>query len=165
MASFTSTLLSPPLLNSMRSPQPSQSIPTPAARLHFPDFPKLCFISKGSTVKAKSQRGQPEAKYLFHINQASVALLNDCFFVHGLGGSRARPGQSTSSVQRFFHLLAAGNAPLLAFQNHRPICHRGQPCLGKLISLPLPLCPAAYQFLTPTGLLNPRTEAKALDQE
>lgn len=150
MASFTSPFPFPALLNSMRSHEAIPKHPhTPAARLHFPGFPSLCFISRGSTVKARSQREQPGAKYLFHINQASVTLLNDCFFVQRLKGSRARPTQIMGG---------GGGAPLQSKdsltcwqqectliripKSERSVCQSGQPCLGKLISLPLPPLPS-----------------------
>lgn len=88
MASFTSTFPFLALLNSIRShhaiPKHSHTL---AARLHVPDFPNLSFISKRSTVKARSYREQPGAKYLFHINQAAVTLLNEFLFVQRLEGS------------------------------------------------------------------------------
>lgn len=166
MASFTSPFPLPALLNSMRS---HEAIPkhshTPAARLHFPDFPSLCFISRGSTVKARSQREQPGAKCLFHINQASMTLLNDCFFVQRLKGSRARPTQiirrSTSSVQRFFDLLAAG---MLPYQDSkiREICLPERATLPRQAYLTATSTfaqrpwPAAYQFFTPTLYSTPK---------
>lgn len=76
-----------------------------------------------------------------------MTYFNGCCFVE-VKREQSRINGSTSSVPRFFELLAAGNASLLAFQNHRePSARGGQPELGKLISLPLPPLPAtAYQF-------------------
>lgn len=132
MASFTSPFPFPALLNGMRSHEAIPKHPhTPAARLHFPGFPSLCFISRGSTVKARSQREQPGAKYLFHINQASVTLLNDCFFVQRLKGSRARPTQIIRGdggehlfSPKILRLAGSRNAPLLGFQNQRDLSAR-----------------------------------------
>ena len=78
---------------------------------------------------------------------------NGCCFVE-VKREQSRINGSNSLVRRFFELLAAGDASLLAFQNHRE----------PLISLPLPPLPAtAYQFPRTYLLLTPRTEASVVD--
>lgn len=146
MASFASTFPFPAPLHSMR---PSPSIHPPAARLHFPDFPNLCSISKGSTVKArKLERAtwgrtpvpqQPGISDLVSLSR---------------GEKGARPDLAKHLLSpKILRLLAAGNAPSPAFQNHSPACHRGNPAGQAYLTAtstfaPRPW-PAAYQLLTP----------------
>lgn len=160
----------------------SSTLPFPASPKQYevtPDHPKAFTHRQRSYISQTFQTFALFQKYLQWRQEARESNLgpNTCatstrhqwpgFFVQRLEGSKARTGQCTSSVQRFFSLLAAGNAPLLAFQNHRAFCHRGQPCLGKLISLPLPPLPSVLgqqptSFSHPP-LTQPRTEANALD--
>lgn len=150
MASFTSTFPFLALLNSIRShhaiPKHSHTL---AARLHVPDFPNLSFISKGSTMKARSYRERAGAKYLLHINQAAVTLLNDCFFVQRLEGS-TRPDVPKSSVKALPQSKDSSTGWQQGLQNHRDLyATRGDPTQASLSHCHFHLHPASLASCLP----------------